>query len=450
LIVTIVATLGVLGLLILVHELGHYFAARAFDIHVSRFSIGLGPRLFGFRRGETDFRISAIPLGGYVKLAGMKEMEALEGGADSESSIDPSRTFSAKPAGVRAAVLVAGVAMNALLAVVLFAAVALFWGRPTPAEPVVGAVVEEWLPAGTHALADIPRGSRITHVGDRRVETMDDVSRALMAARAGDLAIGLEGADAVVITIPARARDRQFLPVAIDAVSDADPVLGRIVEGGAAARAGLQPGDRVLAVDGRAVASWQELARLVRDSPGRPLELSVERDGRTFVTTMTPAIRHLGDRELGRMGAALELREATQFPRERLGPVTAMGYGIQQSGDVVALMGSFITGLFDGRHSGREMGGPVLIAQFSGATARAGLPTLLFFAALLSINLAVINLLPIPLLDGGHLALLGVEAIRGRPPSPRAQAALARVGLTVVVALMLWAVTADVLRLLGL
>jgi regulator of sigma E protease len=449
-IVTILATIGVLGVLILVHELGHFLAARAFDIQVTRFSIGLGPRLFGFRRGETDFRVSAIPLGGYVKLAGMKEMEALEGGAESDVVIDPARTFDAKPASVRAVVLAAGVTMNALLAVVLFASIAMIWGRPSPSEPVVGAVVEGWLPEGTHAIADIPRGTRITAVGGEPVSSMDDVARALMAAHAGELTIELADARPVTITIPERARDRQFLPVAIDPVSDALALIGRVAANGPAAEAGLLPGDRVLSVDGRPMATWQELVHVVRQSPGQPLALEIERDGRTIATTVTPTTRHLGDRELGVLGAGLEFREAANVARDRLGPIAAMGYGLDQSRDLVALMGSFFVGLFDGRHSAREMGGPVMIAQFSGAASRAGLPTLLLFTALLSINLAVINLLPIPLLDGGHLMMLGVEAVRGRPPSPRAQAALGRVGLAFVLGLMVWAVTADILRLLGL
>jgi regulator of sigma E protease len=447
--ITIIATIGVLGVLILVHELGHFWAARAFDIHVSRFSIGLGPRLFGFRSGETDFRVSAIPLGGYVKLAGMKEMEALEGGDDGVE-VDPSRTFAAKPASVRAVVLSAGVFMNALLAVLLFAAIALVWGRPTPAEPVVGGVVAEWLPAGAYALADIRPGTRITHVGGEPVATMDDVSRALMAARAGELIIGLEGEAAITITIPERARERQFLPVALDPVRTAEPVIGRILEDGPAGQAGLRPGDRVVAVDGSPVRTWQELSHLVRERPGQELALDVERDGQVFATTMTPVARDLGDREIGRMGAGPDARQATQVDRQRLGPVAAMGYGMDQSREIVALMGSFVAGLFDGRHSAREMGGPVMIAQFSGAASRAGLPTLLLFTALLSINLAVMNLLPIPLLDGGHLMMLVVEKVSGRQPSERMQAALGRVGLAVVVGIMLWAVTADVLRLMGL
>jgi regulator of sigma E protease len=450
LVVTILATIGVLGVLILVHELGHFVAARAFDIHVSRFSIGLGPKLFGFRRGETDFRVSALPLGGYVKLAGMNEMEILEGGAEADGTIDPRRTFAAKPAGVRAVVLAAGVAMNALLAVVLFAAVGIIWGRPIPAEPVVGAVVEEWLPPGAYALADIAPGTRITSVGGQRVETMDDVSRALMAAHAGELTLEAEGAPPITIVVPSRARDRQFLPVAVEPVRSAEPIVGQVLPEGAAAIAGLEPGDRVMTVNGRPVATWQALSRMVRESPDQTLALRVERGDETFSTVLTPTTRYLGDRPIGRMDAALDPRAANDRERERLGPATAVQFGFAQSWDVVALMGGFIRGLFDGRHSAREMGGPVLIAQISGATARAGLPTLLFFTALLSINLAVINLLPIPALDGGHLLLLGIEAVRGRPPSARARAALARVGLTVVVIIMLWALTADMLRVFGL
>jgi regulator of sigma E protease len=448
-IVTILATLGVLGVLILVHELGHFVAARVFDIHVSRFSIGLGPRLLAFRRGETEFCISALPLGGYVKLTGMKEMDLIEGKDDGEQPVDPARTFSAKPASVRAVVLAAGVAMNAVLAVVLFAGVALVWGMPAPRDAVVGSVIAEWLPAGTHDLVAIPDGTRITRVGDRHVATMDDVARAIMATRAGNLTFTLENADPVTITIPRRARDRQLLPIAIEPVRDAGPVLGQVHDAGPAAQAGLQPGDRVLAIDGQPVATWQALHRIVQENPGRELALHVQRGQDTFAATLTPATRYLGDRALGRMDAALDYAQIVT-PRVRLGPTAATAYGVTQSWEIVTLMGSFVAGLFDGRHSAREMGGPIMIAQISGAASRAGIATLLFFAALLSINLAVINLLPIPALDGGHLAFLALEKVRGRPAGQRAHAALGRLGFATVVMLMLWAVTADVLRLVGI
>lgn len=447
-ILTIVATLGVLGVLILVHELGHFVAARAFDIHVPRFSIGLGPKLLAFRRGETEFRISALPLGGYVKLTGMKEMDLIEGKDDGEHPVDPARTFAAKPAAVRAVVLSAGVVMNALLAITIFAGIALVWGMPSPREPVVGHVYAEWLPEGAYDLATIPAGTRITRVGEHTVATMDDVARGIMAARAGELTFSFEHGDPITITIPERARDRQLLPVAIEPVMDAAPIVGLVREAGAAAEAGLRSGDRVLAVDGQPLATWQEFAGIVQGNPGRDLALRVQRQEETFAATLTPTVHRLGDRAVGRLGASLDFTRITT-PRERLGPVTAVAYGATQSWEIVTLMGSFVAGLFDGRHSARELGGPILIAEISGEASRAGFATLLFFTALLSVNLAVINILPIPALDGGHLALLAIERIRGRPAGERAHVALGRVGLAMVALITLWAVTADVMRLLG-
>jgi regulator of sigma E protease len=449
LIITILATIGVLGVLILVHELGHFMAARAFNIHVSRFSIGLGPKLIGFRRGETEFRISALPLGGYVKLTGMEEMDLVEGKDADGPPVDPARAFANQSAGVRAVVLAAGVAMNALLAVALFAAVAMWWGRATPDAPVVGNVVEDWLPAGTEDLAGITPGTRIVRVGDHAVASMGEVAGAIMAAQAGSLRFELEGADPVVITIPEQARDRQMLPVAIEPPSPAEPVIGQVREDGAAAAAGLEPGDRVLTVDGRPVATWQALTRVVKENPGQALTLQVSRDDATFTAILTPEARSFGDRTIGRLGARMDIRQATAGPRERLGPIAATRHGVVQSWEIVTLMGGFAVGLVDGRHSAREMGGPIMIAQVSGATARAGLPILLIFTALLSVNLAVMNLLPIPALDGGHLALLALETVRGRPAGPRVRVALGRVGLTAVLLIMVWAVTADILRLTG-
>ncbi|MGK7312519.1 MAG: RIP metalloprotease RseP [Candidatus Longimicrobiales bacterium M2_2A_002] len=448
-VLTIAATLGVLGILILVHELGHFVAARYFDIHVSRFSIGLGPKLLAFQYGETEFRLSALPLGGYVKLTGMKEMDIIEGTDDAAATVDPDRTFAAKPAGVRAIVLAAGVAMNVVLGVVLFAGFAMARGKPTPSEPVVGNVVAEWLSAGTEDLASIPAGTRITRVGDQNVATMGDVSRAIMAAEAGDLMLRFERRAPLTITIPERARERQFLPVAIEAVSDAPPVVGFVEGNGAAARAGLRSGDRVLAIDGRPIATWQELARTVRDNAGRELDLRVQRDDGTIPATLTPATRRVGDRVLGTLGASLDLAEDAT-PRERVGPVAAVTFGFTQSWEIVTVMGSFVTGLFDGRHSPREIGGPVVIAQISGIASRAGLATLLFFAGILSINLAIMNILPIPALDGGHLALIALEKIRGRPAGERARVTLGRLGFAMVLLITLWGVTADVLRLLGI
>jgi regulator of sigma E protease len=448
LVVTVIAAIAVLGVLILAHELGHYVAARMFDIRVPRFSIGLGPRVLGFQRGETEFRIGLLPLGGYVKMAGMEEMSLLEGRDEPEAE-DPTRRFAVKSPAARAIVLSAGVFMNAVLAVVLFAVIAVVWGAPEPTEPVVADVVEEWVPEEAAALATIEPGSRLVRVAGHDVATMDDVARRLMRAPPGPVTLEFAARAPVTIEVPDNARRRRLLPIALSPIRDVPAVVGEVAEGGPADRAGLRPGDRIEAVGGRSVAGWQELARRVESSPGRPLALTVRRGDRSRTVTVTPVATGTEVGTVGRMGAGLDDRTAAQVPRERRGPVDAVGWGLSQSWSIVALMGDFVAGLIDGRYSPRELGGPLMIAEVSGAATRAGAPVLLFFVALLSINLAVINLLPIPALDGGHLAMLAVETIRGRPLPERAQAVLARAGVTVVVAIILWAVAADILRLVA-
>lgn len=448
-VVTILAAVAVLGVLILVHEVGHYVAARVFDIRVPRFSIGLGPRVLGFRRGETEFRIGLLPLGGYVKLAGMEEMSLLEGGDDPTVPETAGRRFTDKSPAARAVVLAAGVFMNAAMAVVLFALIAVMWGVPEPTEPVIGDVVEERLPAEAAALAEIEPGSRLVRVGVHDVKTMDEVAHRLMKAPPGPVTFEFAARPPVTIEIPDDARRRRFLPIALSAPRQDPAVVGEVSEGGPADRAGLRPGDRVEAVDGRTISTWQELARLVEESPGRPLKLAVRRDGEMRTVTVTPVAKATAAGTVGRFEAALDDRTAAQVPRERRAPVQAVGWGLSQSWRIVSLMGDFAAGLIDGRYSPRELGGPLMIAEVSGAATRAGAPVLLFFVALLSVNLAVINLLPIPVLDGGHLAILAAETVRGRPIPERARAALGRAGVTLVVAIMLWAVAADMLRLMA-
>lgn len=449
-VLTIVVTILVLAVLIVAHELGHFVAARAFDIRVPRFSIGFGPKLLSIRVGETEYRICLLPLGGYVKLAGLEEVSFLEGGADDEAGkADDERRFESKTPAARAVVLSAGVLMNGVLAVVLFAAIALVWGAPVPRSAVIGDVIEERLPEGAAALADIEPGSRVTRVGGRSVTTIDDVARALMSAPAGELSLEFATRAPITIQVPAAPDRRRLLPVALSPVRHSDPVIGEVMEGGAAERGGLQAGDTVTAVGGQPVEDWQELARKVEASPGQPVEVAVRRAGRSMTVTVTPTPVATAAGTVGRLQVALDPRAAAVVPRERMGPAGALAWGIRQSGQVVVLVGDFVSGLVQRRYSPRDLGGPIMIGEMSGAAARAGAPVLLFFTALLSVNLAVINLLPIPALDGGHLVLLAVEAVRGRPASERTRQIIGRIGVTLVAVIMLWAITADLLRLLA-
>ncbi|MCG8466620.1 MAG: RIP metalloprotease RseP [Gemmatimonadetes bacterium] len=359
---TIAVTIVVLGVLIFVHELGHFAAAKSVDIEVPRFSIGLGPKMVGFRRGETEYVLSWIPLGGYVKMAGMADEDEgasakLQGGGEATPRARSSRDFDAKPLWARVFVISAGVIMNWLFAIVAFAAIAM---------------------------------------GEGAIE----------------------------------------------------PRVQSVTEGSPAEAAGLQVGDLIKRVDGTAVRDPTHVIIRIERKAGEPLEIIVDRDGREIAVTTTPeGIEEFSEmmgesRTVGRIGISIGDDRA----RLGVGPALAQGWGntVYWSGAVLQFLGDLVTG----RSSAREVGGPLMIGEISGRAARAGFWQLLGFMAIISINLAVFNLLPIPVLDGGHLLFLGIEGIRGKALSLEQRLRFTTVGMVFVVGLMLWAVGNDLLRVL--
>jgi regulator of sigma E protease len=437
------ATIVALSVLILIHEFGHFFAAKSVDIAAPRFSLGLGPRVAGFHWGETEFVVSAIPLGGYVKMAGMEDDEAvevLEGGAQAPP-VDPSRTFDAKPLWARAWVISAGVIMNLLFA--LLANIILATAKGEAYDPETRLSPMASLGGSAAQVAQVPEGARVTSVGGRAVGSHREMEDALLAAPAGPIALGLEGHPAVTLQLPAPGASRDTLVGALRPVWA--PVLGDVTAGGAAAKAGLRPRDTIVSVGGERMGSWTQVVEKVRASPGTPLPLVVRREGETRTLTVTPR----GEREngalVGKMGAA-------GMPPEpafrKLGFGEALSYGTRQTIGMVRLLLTTLRDLFTGALSPRNLGGLLAIGEASGQSAERGPAEYLFFLAFLSVNLAVLNLLPIPILDGGHLMFLAVEAVRGRPLSLEARIRLSHVGLIIVVGLMLWANGNDVVRLI--
>ena len=367
-IITILVTVIVLGVLIFVHELGHFAAAKSVGIEVPRFSIGLGPKMAGFRRGETEYVLSWIPLGGYVKMAGMADEEitgGLEGGADERRTTEARRAagasprdFDAKPFWARVMVISAGVIMNWLFAVVAFAAIAMGRGVFEP------------------RIADVAPGSP-------------------------------------------------------------------------AAEAGLRADDLITRVDGVRVHDPTQVTMRIERRVGEPVDIIVERGSETLAFVATPdSVEQFSDltggsRTVGRIGIRIGADGG------RAGPLRALGEGWSSAtywgGAVLQFLGDLITG----RSSAREIGGPIMIGEISGRAARAGFWELLGFMAVISINLAIFNLLPIPVLDGGHLLFLGIEGLRGgRPLSVQQRMRFTTVGMVFVFALMLWAVGNDVLRVI--
>ncbi len=475
---TIIATAIVLGVLIFVHELGHFMTAKLVGIGVERFSIGFGPRILGFRRGETEYVVSLLPLGGYVKMFGMEEMEPLEGGS-AERSAEPGisadggapadhgvgatngagqprgrgpRDFDSKSIPARALVLSAGVLMNIIFAVLVFMASALVWGVPIEPEARIPAAAAATLPAGTEALGQVPAGTRITAVGNTAIEDWGDLRSALITATPGPLAFHFEEGAPVTVEVPANDTLRFGLLQALE--PGQPPVVGKLLAGEPAAQAGIRSGDLIESVAGEPVGSWPQLVAAIEARPGESVTLVIERDGKPLTLQVVPRAETVtatdgGERVVGRIGIGID-ESSRSLPRERPGVAGAVTHGFERTWGAAKMITKVLGDLVTGKVSARSLGGPILVGQLSGQVARVGIEAFLGFMALFSVNLAVLNLLPIPVLDGGHLALLGVEAVRGRALSIEMRGRLMQIGLVIVLAIMVWAVGNDILRLFGL
>ena len=446
---TILSTLVVLSILILVHELGHFWAARSVDIEVTRFSIGMGPRVAGFRRGETEFIIAALPIGGYVSMAGMEDDETavLDGGA---AAREPSpRDFDAKPLWARAWVVSAGVLMNFLFAFVVFAALGMFYGERINPLTRLAAPIPEMLPAGAADLLRVPEGARVQSVAGEPVSNWTELQQVLQRAPAGPVQITFADAPPATLQLPADDSSRFALIGAVQPVTP--PVIGFMEPGSPAARAGLQPGDRIVSTAGAPVRSWQQFVRAVRGGAGESLPLEVERGGERVSLSITPdreaETAPDGRRvEVGRIGAGPD----TPLAYRPLGFGEAIVRGAEQTWAVSAMIVRFVGNLLSGAESPRSVGSILTIGEISGQTARMGAEAFLGFIAMFSLNLAILNLLPIPVLDGGHLLFMGIEAVRGRPLSTEQRMRLSQLGMFVIVGIMVWAMTNDVLRIFGI
>ncbi|HSU13706.1 RIP metalloprotease RseP [Longimicrobium sp.] len=446
---TIISTVIGLSVLILVHELGHFLAAKAVNIQVPRFSLGFGARLAGFRVGETEFVLSAIPLGGYVKMAGMEDDEAAEAleGTGEDYVVDPARTFDSKSLPARTLVISAGVIMNLLFAFLVFTGLSLAYGETLHPVTRISTPPAAQLKGAGRVLAAVPDGATLAAVGAEPVKTWQDVGGALARAPGGPLELRFSDAPPVTLNLPASQEQRAELLNQVEPFRE--PVISDVVAGSAASRAGLRRGDRVVRADGRPVGSWLQLVAAIQSHAGKPLALVVERAGKPVALTVTPEEQSDKDAlgkpvKVGKIGAAPMPVPSTH---RRVGFAESVRTGAEQTWGAVVLIGTVLKDLLTGQLSPRNMGGILSIGEASGQTAQMGLEVWLGFIALFSVNLAVLNLLPIPILDGGHLMFLAFEAVRGRPLSVEARIRLSQVGLVIVVALMIWANGNDVVRL---
>jgi regulator of sigma E protease len=459
---TILATIVVLGVLIFVHELGHFLAAKSVGIEVQRFSIGLPPTMVGFRRGETEYVIGWVPLGGYVKMGGMDDevMERIEGGpengSDTELSDEPRQPkptdFDGKPIWARAWVISAGVIMNMLFAFVVLTGVNAGWGLQELAETRIARVLPELLPPGAEALAQLPSGVRLRSVGEREVGHWGDIRDGFREAPAGPLTV-VAGEPAVQIQIDLSADPDERNQIVRSLSPWADVEVGAVISGSPAARGGLEPGDRVLVAGGVPMTHWYDFVDIVEARADVRTELSLERGGRSLVRFVTPEATRDEDpvtgetRSVGRVGISPPPGEMVS---QRVSWTRAVQLGYAETVGVSGLILGFLGDLFTGGVSPRSLGSIVTIGAASGQAAEAGLQMFLRFMAWFSVNLAVLNLLPIPVLDGGHLVFLTIEAVRGKALSIEQRLRWSHVGFVVVMGIMLWALSNDILRLFGI
>lgn len=438
----------VLGVLITFHEFGHFWVARRCGVRVLRFSIGFGPALLRWRdRRGTEFVVAALPLGGYVKMLDEREGEV--------PPAELQHAFNRRPVSQRIATVAAGPLANFLLAILAYWIVFLHGVQG------VAPVVAEVTPGSVAATAGVRPGQEIVAVDDGATPTVQALGERLVRrlGDSGPLRLRVREPDSnVILELSAELTRWDLDPEAPDPIGDLGLVLFRpkapavaamIEPGSPAEQADLRVGDRILAADGVGIDDWESWVAHVRDRPGRTIALVIERDGRRLERAVTPRRVVVNGQAHGQVGMAAEGVEwPAEYRREvRYGPAAALARAAATTWDNSTMILASIGKMLIGDISVRHLSGPITIAKVAGASAQYGVVPLLQFMALLSVSLGVLNLLPIPVLDGGHLLYYGVEAVRGKPLSEQVQELGYRIGLSLVIGLMVLALYNDVLRL---
>jgi regulator of sigma E protease len=438
------AFIFILGAAVVLHEFGHFIVAKLFKIRVETFSFGFGPRLFGFKWGQTDYRISLIPLGGYVKLGGDESNAPLEG--EGATDIPSEEMFNLRPRWQKILVALAGPVMNILTALAIPMAGALMYGVPATPAPVVSAVFK----GGAAEGAGLIPGDRIVSFNGVDNAKWDTIRGDVLLSPGRPLPLTVErnGQRINLNLTPSAQTENGETAGYPDFIPDygSVPVIVREVEPNTpAAEAGLQPRDRILAVVGQPVHSAEQVTQFIRDHKNQPITLTVERNGqRTEITATARSLPPDGRERLG-------FKPDEEIPLEKVGPVAAASYAVDTNLEILRLTGKAIGQVFTGQRSARNtLSGPIGIYNAaSNAVERLGWPGLFAMLGFLSLNLGIFNLLPIPVLDGGAIFLLLIEgalATIGLKLSMAVRERIQQVGFVVVILLMVFVITNDVIK----
>jgi regulator of sigma E protease len=442
LLITLVAFAVALGTLIIVHEFGHYLVARWCGVKVLRFSVGFGQALVSRRLGRdgTEWVLAAFPLGGYVKMLDEREGEVAPQERD--------RAFNRQPVHKRFAIVLAGPLANFLLAVIVY------WWLFMHGVPGSRPLVDVPTPGTPAAAAGFHGGETIVKIAGQPVRTWEEVRLALLKqavarrnveveVRPDDRALQVHHLDLSGLG-PDRVTSDFLDAVGLQPLKGGlKPVVETVIPGGAAERAGIQAGDRILAINGAPISSWDELVKAIRASPGVALELTMRRSsGERLSLRVTPDVAQENGTAIGKIGVG-------PFIDVRYPVGTALWQGAKKTWDMSLFTLEMLGRMVIGEVSLKNLSGPITIADYAGQSALMGWMAYVSFIALISISLGVLNLLPVPVLDGGHLMYYVAEMIRGRPVSDRALEIGQRIGMVVLFSLMAFAIYNDIYRLVG-
>jgi regulator of sigma E protease len=435
---TIIGMVLALGVIILVHEWGHFIAARFFGVRVDVFSVGFGPRLFGVKRGDTDWRISALPLGGYVRMAGQDITEIDSG--DSKPTGAPDELMS-KKRWQRAVISFAGPAVNLIFPVLLLAGFYIPFGEPHAAYLDKAPVVTDVAPNSTASIAGLQPGDRIVSVNGAKTSNWDETRAALAISQLGKPAkIEVESNGTTRLLDLTLKQDPYAHPLGYMPIA---PVIGQIVAGKPASRAGLKTGDLVRSVDGQKISYWDQFVDLVRGSGGKSLQLEVERKGQSVTVSVTPL---RGAADPSEKNYQIGIAPEVPLAYHKVTVSQALRDATVQTGNIIGETFGVLGKLFSGRVSVKELQSVVSISVAAGEAVSMGSFAIISFMALISVNLGILNLLPVPILDGGHILLLSLEGLRRRDFSLAFKERFIQVGLVFLLVLFAYVMYNDVVR----
>jgi regulator of sigma E protease len=449
--ISILAFIVVLGVLIFFHELGHFLVARLFGVGVEKFSLGFGPRLIGKKIGITDYRLSAIPLGGYVKMVG----------EEPDAEVDPADfhlSFTHKHVFKRICIVAAGPVFNLLLAVLIFFIFFAITGIED-IRPVIRQVQKH----GTAQKAGLRVDDLIVSIDGTQVGAWYEIDEAVTQSNGRRLRLGVmrDGALMEIDVWPELKQGIDLLgdsisyyDIGISALPELKAIVGDVNPGFPAEKAGLQKGDQITSINGIPIVNWRQMQSLISSSGGAELTLTVQRGSDIFKVNLTPqqveTKDHLGRAEtrylIGITTRQIDIPE-TDLVTLRLNPIRASVKSVERSYSIVVLMIRSVVKMIDGSIPRDSLGGPIMIAKMAGDQAKLGLDKLVQFIAFISINLAIINLLPIPVLDGGHLLFFLIEAIKGRPVSIKVREVAQQIGLFILILLIILVFYNDISKL---